>query len=65
MPDLSDAELAELEFLRWGYIGPREFEPIPRLVAEVRHLRAENAELRKRVDTDATKWTSDARDTMH
>lgn len=56
MPDLSEAELAELEndyrSVRTGSGAFADFVwlKLPRVIAEVRRLRAENAELRKRAE---------------
>ena len=56
MPDLTEAELKFLE-QRFDYMASNELAPklyapacnaVNRLIAEVRRLRAENAELRKR-----------------
>jgi len=49
MPDLTDAELEELEMRLQCKSDPYSFQACL-LIVEVRHLRAENAELRKRVE---------------
>ena len=48
MPDLSDAELAELEMILKFDDSYYRRLVVPRVIAEVRRLRAENAELRER-----------------